>query len=56
MATKFGHQNFEPLTEVEVQFPGVKGHVEVKWGQPGVKLLRNGLWQPNLVEVPLSEI
>ena len=33
----------------EVCGHGVKGHVKVTWGQPGVKLLRNTLWPSNLV-------
>ena len=27
---------------------GVEGHAGVNWGQPGVKLLRNALWIPDL--------
>ena len=38
----------EPLTKV-LCIDGVKGHVGVNRGQPGVKLLRNALWPPNLV-------
>ena len=38
----------EPLGRVKC-IAGVKGHVEVIWGQVGVNLLSNGLRPPNLV-------
>ena len=46
----YGYQIWweEPLTRVYC-IAGVKGHVRVIWGQPGVKLLRNALQPPNLV-------
>ena len=44
----------EPFAEVHL-IDGVKiGHVGVIWGQPDVKLLRNALRQPNLVERTLD--
>ena len=38
----------EPLTTVYCNI-GVKGHAEINWGQPEVKLLRNTIWLPDLV-------
>ena len=46
MATKFGEK--KPWPEHSA-FAGVICHAGVTWGQPGVKLLRNALWSPNLV-------
>ena len=46
----YGHQIWweESLTKPQC-IAGVKGHVEVGWGQVGVNLLSNALWSPNLV-------
>ena len=48
-----GQRSFSGQVALETayghQIPGVKGHAGVSWGQPEVKLLRNALWQPNLV-------
>ena len=46
MATKFGEKN--PWPECSALL-GSEGHAGVIWGQPGVKLLSNALWPPNLV-------
>ena len=45
----YGYQIWweEPLTKAQC-IAGVKGHAEVNRGQPGVKLLRNALWPPNV--------
>ena len=46
MVTKFDRKNPWPKHCIA----GVKGHEGVSRSQPGVKLLRNALWQPSLVE------
>ena len=52
-ATKFCRTQ-EPLTEVgpycALIIDEAKGYAGVSWGQTGVKLRRNVLWLPNLVE------
>ena len=42
----------EPFTKC---IDGVRGHAWIIWGQAEVKLLRNALWQSNLVE-PMTEV
>ena len=46
----YSHQIWweESLTKAK-SIAGVKGHVEVSWGQVEVNLLSNALWPPNLV-------
>ena len=50
LAMPYDHQIWweEPLSRVK-GIAGVKGHVEVIWGQVGVNLLSNTLRPPNLL-------
>ena len=50
LAMPYDHQIWweEPLSRLKC-IAGVKGHVEVIWGQVGVNLLSNDLRPPNLV-------